>query len=627
MQDSMTVSAPGPSRDAGWGNSNGFGDYNGGGSSGGGRQAANSSRYAVADLRLVKPGYPAPTFPIGGTINATVCTNVPENTFMNWGSYIDNAKPMAARLAGAAVRGTPLGRIGSFLMGLEEGRKEKAAQLQQQMIDKAKEDAARVNVTDVFHVTALPMAAIVATHIPMERIREAGKILADVVSQPVVDTKNGQRQIAITREPTEVSVVKAEKTSKPNVYSAQVVAGMKPMQITVDNSIPSSQLNKNQVNTASEVGIFSPTSAGDTHHAILDFDGKHEPIYISVSKVPTEAEKKAQLEEAKKREQEWAAANPLLAAELELDEADKELRDAEATVLEAGKTLDTKRNEPLGLTLANPEKYPVTRKWDERIEFPIYAPYAKVDFNFYAVVNSRENLNSLLEKGAESLYPEEVSWEDVFEKYAAPGQFLEEISRGDTEDVLETGSIYTEMAIEELNFARQKLLEQKRLIAESEHALTVAQEKREKAENKKKEKEEKAKKEKKRDQPGTATGDGTDVGEKWLEGVSKELGDPIPKEVAKKLKGKKFSSFDKFRQAIWTEIGKVPKLAQNIKTKANKKAIAKGRAPFARKKDQVGGRKKLELHHVEEIQHGGEVYDVDNLRIVTPKNHIKIHSK
>ncbi|CAM3256265.1 conserved protein of unknown function [Xenorhabdus nematophila AN6/1] len=46
---------------------------------------------------------------------------------------------------------------------------------------------------------------------------------------------------------------------------------------------------------------------------------------------------------------------------------------------------------------------------------------------------------------------------------------------------------------------------------------------------------------------------------------------------------------------------KDPTLKQNLKTKANKKAIEKGKAPFVRKKDQVGGRKKLELHHIAAI--------------------------
>ncbi|MBF4313241.1 HNH endonuclease, partial [Vibrio anguillarum] len=33
-----------------------------------------------------------------------------------------------------------------------------------------------------------------------------------------------------------------------------------------------------------------------------------------------------------------------------------------------------------------------------------------------------------------------------------------------------------------------------------------------------------------------------------------------------------------------------------------------------------------EIHHITQIQHGGEVYHIDNLRINTAKNHIRIHS-
>jgi len=35
---------------------------------------------------------------------------------------------------------------------------------------------------------------------------------------------------------------------------------------------------------------------------------------------------------------------------------------------------------------------------------------------------------------------------------------------------------------------------------------------------------------------------------------------------------------------------------------------------------------KYELHHVEQIGLGGDVYDLDNIRIVTPKRHIEIHT-
>ncbi|MGW8594794.1 colicin, partial [Providencia rettgeri] len=114
------------------------------------------------------------------------------------------------------------------------------------------------------------------------------------------------------------------------------------------------------------------------------------------------------------------------------------------------------------------------------------------------------------------------------------------------------------------------------------------------------------------------------VGDKWLNDASKENGAPIPEQVANKLRGKKFNSFDEFRKAIWNEISKFPELIKNL-SKNNKTLVSKGYSPFARKKDQVGGRKVHELHHDNPISEGGEVYDMDNLRVTTPKKHIDIH--
>lgn len=42
--------------------------------------------------------------------------------------------------------------------------------------------------------------------------------------------------------------------------------------------------------------------------------------------------------------------------------------------------------------------------------------------------------------------------------------------------------------------------------------------------------------------------------------------------------------------------------------------------------EQVGGREKYEIHHVTGVGQDGAVYDVDNMRITTPKLHINIHS-
>ncbi|HBH7908808.1 TPA: S-type pyocin domain-containing protein [Vibrio parahaemolyticus] len=128
-----------------------------------------------------------------------------------------------------------------------------------------------------------------------------------------------------------------------------------------------------------------------------------------------------------------------------------------------------------------------------------------------------------------------------------------------------------------------------------------------------------------RDESGVVTGNGEDITGIWLEKASEGLGSPVPSEVANKLRGKEFSSFDAFRKAFWKAIGDTELVSQF--TPNNQELIRQGFAPFTRFKDQVGGRQKYEIHHKVEIQHGGGVYELDNMGIMTPKNHIRIHSK
>lgn len=53
--------------------------------------------------------------------------------------------------------------------------------------------------------------------------------------------------------------------------------------------------------------------------------------------------------------------------------------------------------------------------------------------------------------------------------------------------------------------------------------------------------------------------------------------------------------------------------------------MAVGKAPKARKLDAAGKRTSFEIHHVNEISKGGDVYNIDNLRVMTPKRHVDIH--
>lgn len=53
----------------------------------------------------------------------------------------------------------------------------------------------------------------------------------------------------------------------------------------------------------------------------------------------------------------------------------------------------------------------------------------------------------------------------------------------------------------------------------------------------------------------------------------------------------------------------------------NVNAMRKGLAPVAVKSQYLGGQRSYILHHIEPIQHGGGVYDLDNLLVVTPRFH------
>jgi hypothetical protein len=123
--------------------------------------------------------------------------------------------------------------------------------------------------------------------------------------------------------------------------------------------------------------------------------------------------------------------------------------------------------------------------------------------------------------------------------------------------------------------------------------------------------------------PGTVTGQGEDIAGIWLIGASSGVGVPIPTDVADALRGREFKSFDAFRAALWKAVSGSTAADQFVKQSVGR--MRTGRAPRVRKADRVGGRLSYELHHLEKVSEGAGVYDVDNLRINTPRNHIDLH--
>ncbi|WP_448091889.1 S-type pyocin domain-containing protein [Pseudomonas lini] len=129
-----------------------------------------------------------------------------------------------------------------------------------------------------------------------------------------------------------------------------------------------------------------------------------------------------------------------------------------------------------------------------------------------------------------------------------------------------------------------------------------------------------------RQDPGIATGNGQPVSENWLGAASTLQGAPIPEQIADKLRGREFSSFKAFRRAFWKAVTHDPFLIDQF-TLFNKFDIRNGLSPSAPPSEQMGRRTKFEIHHVTLISEGGSVYDIDNLRLLTPKQHIETHSK
>ena len=126
--------------------------------------------------------------------------------------------------------------------------------------------------------------------------------------------------------------------------------------------------------------------------------------------------------------------------------------------------------------------------------------------------------------------------------------------------------------------------------------------------------------------PGTVTGIGEDVPGIWLAGAGTGIGAPIPTRIADRLRGREFSSFDAFRKAFWNEVRDDPELFSQFNKDAQNRLMS-GNAPAVRDREAVGTRGVFEMHHVERIADGGAVYDVDNLRVNTPKNHISQHRR
>ncbi len=129
-----------------------------------------------------------------------------------------------------------------------------------------------------------------------------------------------------------------------------------------------------------------------------------------------------------------------------------------------------------------------------------------------------------------------------------------------------------------------------------------------------------------REDSGVATGVGQVVTGTWLGAASQGEGAPIPSQIADQLRGREFRNFRAFREALWRAVGNDFELAKQFSSVNLARMKVKGYSPYTAPSEQVGGQMKFELHHVVFLKDDGEIYDIDNIRVVTPKEHGELHN-
>jgi len=125
-------------------------------------------------------------------------------------------------------------------------------------------------------------------------------------------------------------------------------------------------------------------------------------------------------------------------------------------------------------------------------------------------------------------------------------------------------------------------------------------------------------------EPGTAVGTSNAAEGPWPGEAAREEGASLPARIANLHRGKDFRNFDTFRRSIWKSIANDPELAAHFDSRSLRR-MAKGNAPIVDEKDIYMSQLTYVLHHVTPISEGGGVYDMTNIRVVTPLVHNRIH--
>lgn len=435
---------PGPGKE---GNGNG-GDGSNSGSSNSVTVLGNSGY-----VNMAHAGVPAALYPVSGvltiSLNWSAITAAVREAIIGLDAYLGDVLTRVAPYAGRF--------LGIVIGSLWPSQIAPDPQLTYNLKDP------QVDKDNPYSVIALP--AELVTAVPVKDIPKNTTVPARVLAQAVIDELAKTRPVTITPvKPTPVPVVRAQKTDKPNVYTAQVVPGMKPMRIyvTAPKRVTPEKSPVMPNRTPAVKQYLSSPDESRSHHAILDFGGDHEPVYISITKQVKPEEEKKLAEQAKK---DWVALYPVEAAQEQLDVANKEFDEADKHYRSKLDVLNKLKNTPEGLTLSDPAKHPLVyeQNADQR-------KLTKQDIS----INSRHLVDTLLNEGVKAV------WREVMK---------EELKKPPTADTAKK-AILLSAFYERLSI---RLLDVNEKIGSAQKEVNIALESRKKAEGKKKAAEDKVK--------------------------------------------------------------------------------------------------------------------------------------
>jgi hypothetical protein len=118
---------------------------------------------------------------------------------------------------------------------------------------------------------------------------------------------------------------------------------------------------------------------------------------------------------------------------------------------------------------------------------------------------------------------------------------------------------------------------------------------------------------------GIVTGTGQPATADWWKPATQPAGAAIPAQVGDQFRGREFTSFESFNEALWQTLAEDRALASSF-NELNEKRIEQGFAPIAPKSTWVGENREFELRYLERSEFWGDAFNLDKISIKTPNS-------